>query len=124
MSGHTIVKANCPCCGDVNLASSQVKLTIIRPLKDRSWYQFTCPHCLDQIVKPAGQHISRLLRYAEVPTRFEQIPGEALEPHAGPALTRDDLLDLALQLACLDEIAGQAAHETTVAEHQQSRGGG
>jgi hypothetical protein len=41
-----------------------------------------------------------------------EVPAEALEPKAGPALSYDDLLDFVLQLEADDLLASQA---TTVA---------
>ena len=49
----TIIKATCPVCGDIQLSRDQVRL-VLHPVRDRSFYSFTCNSCDDEVRKPAG----------------------------------------------------------------------
>src|SRR4028118_1280517 len=49
----TTIKASCPCCGDVELTPTQVRL-VVCPVADWSFYAFTCGTCSDEVRKPAG----------------------------------------------------------------------
>ena len=107
----TTIKASCPTCGEVELTPSQVSLMVCShaPL---SYYAFTCGTCLDEIRKPADDHVVSLLSSGGVPAQVWDVPGEALELHTGPRLSYDDLLDFALHLGTTDllaEVAGAPA---------------
>ena len=104
----TTIKASCPTCGEVELTPDDVSLMVCShaPL---SYYAFCCPTCSEEVRKPADDHVVSLLVSGGVPATVWDVPAEALEPHAGPALTYDDLLDLALQLASTDLLAPVAA---------------
>jgi hypothetical protein len=96
----TIIQASCPVCGDVTLTPSDVTLTVC-VLPELSSYAFVCPTCSSVVRKPACDHTVGLLTDGGVRVEVLHIPAEALEPHTGPALTADDLLDLHLQLQTL-----------------------
>lgn len=104
----TTIKASCPCCGEVELTPADLSLVVCShaPL---SYYAFTCPGCADEVRKPADDHVVSLLVSGGVPATVWEVPAEALEPRTGPALTYDDLLDLALQLDSTDLLAPVAA---------------
>jgi len=103
----TTIKASCPTCGEVELTPADVSLMVCShaPL---SYYAFGCPGCLDEVRKPADDHIVSLLVSGGVPARVWDLPGEALEPKQGPRLTYDDLLDFALRLGDGDLLAAAA----------------
>ena len=103
----TTIKASCPGCGDVELTSADITLRVCNhaPL---SYYSFTCPHCSDRVRKPADDHIVSLLMSGGVRADVWEVPAEALEPHAGPTLGYDDLLDFVLQLSRDDLLAARA----------------
>jgi predicted RNA-binding Zn-ribbon protein involved in translation (DUF1610 family) len=103
----TTIKASCPSCGEVELTPPDVRLMVCRtaPL---SYYAFDCPHCGDEVRKPADDHVVSLLVSGGVPAQPWSVPAEALEPHAGPALTYDDLLDFGLLLGRTDQLAAIA----------------
>src|SRR3954453_19105879 len=88
----TIIKATCPMCGDVQLSRDDVRL-VLHPVRDRSFYSFVCTQCDDEVRKPAGPEVVRLLRMGGVVPENADFPAEAAEEHHGPVLTRDDLLD-------------------------------
>jgi hypothetical protein len=103
----TTIKASCPTCGEVELTSADIRLMVCShaPL---SYYAFHCPNCLDEIRKPADDHVISLLMSGGVKANVWEVPEEALEPKVGPVLTYDDLLDLVLALEADDFIAAQA----------------
>jgi predicted RNA-binding Zn-ribbon protein involved in translation (DUF1610 family) len=108
----TTIKASCPSCGEVALTPADVALMVCShaPL---SYYSFQCPSCHGEVRKPADDHVVQLLVSGGVPATVWDVPAEALEPHGGPALTYDDLLDLALLLATTDLLAAAAADRVT-----------
>jgi hypothetical protein len=103
----TTIKASCPTCGEVELTSADITLMVCShaPL---SYYAFCCPNCLDEVRKPADDHVISLLMSGGVKATVWEIPEEALEPKTGPAITYDDLLDLVLALDADDFLAAQA----------------
>jgi hypothetical protein len=98
---QTRIRATCPACGEVELTPPDVELHVCTAA-ERSYYAFVCPDCFELVTKPADQRVIRLLVSGGVPTRFWDPPAELLEPHAGPTLTYDDLLDLHLLLEAPD----------------------
>ena len=103
----TTIKASCPTCGEVELTPADVSLMVCShaPL---SYYAFHCPDCLDEVRKPADDHVISLLMSGGVKATVWEIPDEALEIKVGPALNYDDLLDLVLALDADDFLAAQA----------------
>ncbi len=104
----TIIKATCPCCGDVELTRDQVRLTV-HPIKERSNYSFVCPTCGDEVRKPAGTEVIRLLKMGGVVAIAVEVPAEATEEHVGPALTEDECLDFSNWLTGATAVAAAAA---------------
>jgi predicted RNA-binding Zn-ribbon protein involved in translation (DUF1610 family) len=104
----TTIKASCPTCGEVELTSADITLMVCSyaPL---SYYAFDCPNCLDEVRKPADDHVISLLMSGGVDATVWEIPEEALEVKHGPALGYDDLLDLVLALDGEDLLAQHAA---------------
>ena len=100
----TTIKASCPTCGEVELTPADVSLMVCShaPL---SYYAFTCKTCMDEIRKPADDHVVSLLVSGGVPAQVCELPAEALEEHTGPRLSYDDLLDFALHLGSTDLLA-------------------
>lgn len=103
----TIIKATCPHCGDVELSRDQVRL-VVHPLAERSFYGFTCTLCGDMIRKPAGDEVVRLLTMGGVVAERVVVPAEALEPHAGPPINPDDVLDFVTWLNGATHVAEAA----------------
>ncbi len=88
----TTIKATCPGCGEVDLTSDDILLRIGAARAVNS-YGFTCPTCGDYVEKPADERIVRLLLSGGVIPVPVHVPAEVLEPHAGPPITYDDVLD-------------------------------
>lgn len=104
----TTIKASCPVCGDVDLTPAQVRLVVCSRL-EWSYYAFACTGCQDDIRKPADEEIISLLITGGVVAEAWEIPDEALEVHAGPAISYDDVLDFVLALEGLDSHVGDIA---------------
>lgn len=104
----TIIKATCPCCGDVELTRDQVRLTV-HPVRDRSNYSFVCPKCDDEVVKPAGSEVIRLLKMGGVVPVTVDVPAEATEEHFGGRITEDEVLDFSNWLDSATAVAAAAA---------------
>jgi hypothetical protein len=103
----TTIKASCPGCGEIELTSDDVTLMVCShaPL---SYYTFTCPRCVDDVRKPADDHVVSLLMSGGVRAVVWEVPAEALERHDGPVIGYDDVLDFALQLSRTDNLAALA----------------
>lgn len=99
----TTIKASCPSCGDVELTSAQVRL-VVCSIQDWSFYAFTCHSCHDEVRKPAATDVVTLLQSGGVLAEVWSVPAEAMENHAGPAISYDDVLDFALRLQALDDV--------------------
>ena len=88
--------AKCPRCGDIDVTAEQMWL-VLTDGADRDHYVFHCPGCGSHVRRGAHAITVRLLERM-VPVERLEIPAEALEPHDGPSLTEDDLIDLMLAL--------------------------
>jgi len=75
----------------------------------RSYYAFSCSTCLEEVRKPADDHVVSLLVSGGVQATVWDLPGEALETKDGPPLSYDDLLDFALRLGETDLLSAAAA---------------
>ena len=95
------IKTSCPMCGDVDLASSKVTLTICS-FKAWSFYSFICPECRNRVEKPANDMVITLLSSGGVERATWHVPAEIFDPRPNGALTFDDLLDFSNQLAETD----------------------
>lgn len=104
----TTIKASCPCCGDVELTPPLVRL-VVCTVPDWSFYSFSCTTCHDEVRKPAGADVVKLLKAGGVVPEAWSIPAEALEDHDGPMIGWDDVLDFALWLEDADLVAAAAA---------------
>jgi len=104
----TTIKASCPSCGDVELTSAQVRL-VVCSIQDWSFYAFTCHTCHDEIRKPAATDVITLLQSGGVLAEMWAVPAEAMESHDGDAISYDDVLDFALRLQAIDDLAAALA---------------
>jgi hypothetical protein len=99
MSDHrndVVLSALCPSCGEVDLTPDQLWL-VLASAPDRSHYRFRCSSCEQSVSHHADDAVVAVLATLVAVEELE-IPDEALEPHDGPPLTTDDLLDLLLAL--------------------------
>jgi hypothetical protein len=92
MTQDITLEASCPDCGRVQFATHQAWLVLSNaPVTDT--LDFRCPGCAGHVRCPADHKTVKALA-ALVPVEEVYVPAEALEPHAGPPLTLDDLIDL------------------------------
>lgn len=106
------IRATCPLCTEeVDLQPDEVTLHLIDPNSATgNRYGFTCKHCAEFVVKPAGLKAVELLLEGGVELVTDEVaPWEeegaesTLPPHpenppSGPEFTTDDILDLHLLL--------------------------
>jgi hypothetical protein len=86
------IRASCIECGDVELTTADVRVRVC--LEDNQGsYSFRCPHCRMAVVKPAEPRIVDLLVASGVEMSTWSLPAELQEPHQGPPIDHDDLLD-------------------------------
>jgi hypothetical protein len=81
----------------------------MHPVKERSFYSFVCGMCDDEVRKPAGPEVVRLLKLGGVVAETPQIPAEALEEHSGRPLSTDEVLDFISWIEGATAIAAAAA---------------
>jgi len=109
----TVIRANCPRCGEVDLGPREVTLTIASGGQGSS-YAFTCPGCSEIVEKPADRKTVAILVSAGVDPGTSDCP-EASWPTLGrdeieplgwladaPSFTLDDVIDFHFLL--LDDI--------------------
>lgn len=113
----TRIRANCPDCGDVELAPAAMLIRVAHDPVDLvgedSCYQFTCPTCDTKVTKAADDRIVQLLITGGVPMEvaspsMDVEPIDAVlsppasyhpeDPPPGRPFSHDDLLDLHLLL--------------------------
>lgn len=84
------VRATCPDCGDIEIASSDVKVRVC--IDDNAGsYAFRCPECARATAKPAESKVIQLLVGVGTPLTMWRRPAELSERHDGPAFTSDQL---------------------------------
>jgi hypothetical protein len=87
-----VIRATCNECGDIELAPLQVQVRVC--LDDqRSSYAFRCPSCSHPVARPVENRLVELLASSGSPVSLWHLPAELDEPHDGPEITHDDLLD-------------------------------
>lgn len=101
MWGVGVVQAHCVLCGPIRLPARLVTLNVCDNAMHLSRYQYACPGCKVEVDKEACGHVVEALIGVGARIIRWKLPDEALEPHAGPPLTADDLIDLHEQLAAL-----------------------
>lgn len=114
------IRVRCPSCGDVDMFSSDITLVVYRNMPDRSHYAFRCALCRKAVSKPAHDDVALALSLAGVRPHEAELPKEATERVATPALSTDDLLDFILVLAAT---ATPAAHCRPPAEVLEEKNG-
>lgn len=91
------IKATCPGCGDVKLRARELTVRLC-PETDSGTYTFACPRCRELVARDASPRVLSLLVTAGVATEVWHQPAELSEPHEGPPIAPDDLLDFHLML--------------------------
>jgi ribosomal protein S27E len=97
----TIIKADCPSCGEIDLQPSGVDLQWCSHAP-ASFYRFTCPGCAEVVTKHADGGVAQLLISAGVRPTLWHLPEELNEIRGGPAFTLDDVIDFHVLLETED----------------------
>jgi hypothetical protein len=100
------IRASCPTCGDVELTSGDLTVRVCAA-DNQGAYVFRCPDCRLAVAKQADTKIVDLLVSSGVDLVVWHLPAELGEPHSGPPITYDDLLEFhyALQMdGCMDRL--------------------
>lgn len=85
------VRATCTDCGDIEIASREVKVRVCAD-DNRGSYVLRCPRCTMAVAKAAGPRVVQLLVAAGSSVTVWRLPSELAEAHVGPPLTHDELL--------------------------------
>lgn len=85
------IRATCPDCGDVELASADVTVRLCED-DQRGSYAFRCPSCLLAVAKGAEARVVDLLVSSGVELQCWRLPDELREVRMGALFTHDDLL--------------------------------
>lgn len=97
----SVIQGRCPRCGEVELDPRATSLIAPDTHSDRYLLDFRCPSCARRFRSAIDQAVARALQRAGVHLR-RPAAEHPEHPPSGPALTRDDLLDLHLLLATED----------------------
>lgn len=92
--------ARCPGCGEVRLTGDQLWLVLTSGATSH-YFAFRCPRCCGQVRCSVDDETAEVLA-SMLAVEELAVPEEALEEHHGAALTEDDLLDFAVDLARSD----------------------
>jgi len=91
------VRVTCPGCGPLVVPVAEVRCEL-EAKADKGICELRCPVCSATLVVPAGAAVVETMRGAGAGHMSGSVPFELLEPHAGPPLSWDDLLDFKLAL--------------------------
>lgn len=94
-----MVRTRCPWCGRLELLASSLTCSGAGPGQEQGLCEFTCPGCSRSVFVAVPPSDIALLW--AVGAGESRLPLELLEPHSGPPLSWDDLLDFRL---ALDEV--------------------
>src|SRR5690348_3278038 len=92
MDRYKQIIVNCRDCGQTRVTIDEV--TVRQCLDDEQWsYRFRCEECGRPTVEPTSESRARDALELGVALEVWRYPAELLEPHAGPPLELDDLLE-------------------------------
>ena len=101
MDRYRQIIVSCQDCGQTRVAIDEV--TVRNCLDDAQWsYRFTCNECGRPSVEPTSESRARDALELGVALEAWRYPAELAEPHAGPPLELDDLLELHRALVAPD----------------------
>ncbi len=115
------IRASCPACGDVELTTREVRVMLCSTTNEGS-YAFQCPSCGVAVSKPAEARVVDVLVASGVSLSVWRMPAELAEPHAGPPITYDDLLEFHFQLQRADWLDVMLTAGRPVAEMENAGG--
>ena len=99
MSGTVKVRVVCPGCGPVVLPAKALRCEL-EAAGDKGICELRCPVCSTMVLVPAGPVAVETMRDGGAGHMTGSVPFELLEPHSGPPLSWDEVLDFKLALDC------------------------
>ena len=97
MTGAIKVRVVCPGCGPVVLPAKELRCEL-EPAGANGICELSCPVCSTMVLVPAGPAAVETMRDGGAGHMSGSVPFELLEPHTGPPLSWDDVLDFKLAL--------------------------
>jgi DNA-directed RNA polymerase subunit RPC12/RpoP len=97
MIGTVKVRVACPGCGPVVLPAKALRCEL-EAAGDKGICELRCPVCSTMVLVPAGPVAVETMRDGGAGHMIGSVPFELLEPHSGPPLSWDDVLDFKLAL--------------------------
>jgi hypothetical protein len=97
MTSAIKVRVVCPECGPVVLPAKEIRCEL-QTAGDKGMCELSCPVCSTTVLVPAGPVAVQAMREGGAGHMRGSIPFELLEPHVGPPLSWNDLLDFKLAL--------------------------
>lgn len=104
MSRQAVVQTECPTCGPLNLSSASFRCGIDPKSPGLAICEYICPSCSSIVLFPALPQAAEALMAYGAGRSSGTVPFEVLEPHSGPTLTADDLLDFGLALQHMETL--------------------
>ncbi len=98
MGEETKVQAECPWSGTVTLSPKELRCAKPRRGVDSGLCEFACPDCGRTVILRTSRDGVAAVLHAGAVRASGPMPFELLEPHHGPPLSRDELLDLHLTM--------------------------
>jgi len=99
MIGTVKVRLVCPGCGPVVLPARELRCELVAS-GDKGICELRCPVCSTMVLVPAGPVAVETMRDGGAGHMTGSVPFELLEPHSGPPLSWDEVLDFKLALDC------------------------
>ena len=99
------ITAACDECGDIALRPSEVTLLFCRD-NTVITYSFICRNCHLIVCKRTDPHLAQILMTMGCIQKVWTLPVEMKEPHSGPKISYDDILDLHIALETTDTLGG------------------
>ena len=99
MIGTVKVRLVCPGCGAVVLPARELRCELVAS-GDKGICELRCPVCSTMVLVPAGPVAVETMRDGGAGHMTGSVPFELLEPHSGPPLSWDEVLDFKLALDC------------------------
>lgn len=91
----------CPWCGEISVTTADLRCRVERA-SERGLCEFHCPICSRLVILPATASSARALLERGATSITGLAPFEFIEPHGGPPISWDDVLDLHLVLEHTD----------------------
>lgn len=100
--GQREMQVECRFCGEVSVSVASVRCALESQSTDQGLCELACPICSRTITLRAEAAIVGLLFLEGASTMAGAVPFEVLEPHAGAALSWDEVLDakVAMSATC------------------------